>query len=186
MRQVDGVLHDVDLVFQLRLDVDGRVGNQQGARIGRRVHHKNMADAPRGAQPSFGLHGRLHHLVGVQAALHQGLGAATAAHGHTQLGGLALAVGVDDGIGGDIQAYLCGQRLQRDLVADQSRLDEPLNRRFHRASERHVRQRPTDRRGDGRQLLAASQKLEKYVVIGGMADQRVNGNGFSQPCKIAH
>ena len=30
--QVDGVLHDVNLVLELGLDVDGRVGDQQGAR----------------------------------------------------------------------------------------------------------------------------------------------------------
>ena len=35
-------------------------------------------------------------------------------------------------------------------------------------------------------MLAACKKLVKNVVIGGMANQRVNGNGFSQPCKIAH
>ena len=39
---------------------------------------------------------------------------------------------------------------------------------------------------DGRQILAALNELVKDVVVGGMADQRVNGNSFSQRGKIAH
>jgi len=35
VRQIDGVLHNVDLVFELGGDVDSRVGNHQGARVGR-------------------------------------------------------------------------------------------------------------------------------------------------------
>ena len=96
MGQVDGVLHDVNLVFELRLDVDGRVGDQQGARIGRRIHDEDMADAARGAQAGIALHGDLHQLVGVQAALHHGLGIAAAAHGHAQLGGFAFGFGIED------------------------------------------------------------------------------------------
>ena len=36
------------------------------------------------------------------------------------------------------------------------------------------------------QLLAALEELVKDVVVGRMADQRVDGNGFSQRGKIAH
>jgi hypothetical protein len=43
--QVDGVLDDVDLVFKLGSDVDGRVGDEQGARVGRRIHNEDVADA---------------------------------------------------------------------------------------------------------------------------------------------
>ena len=57
---------------------------------------------------------------------------------------------------------------------------------FDGAPQRHVRERPDDGGGDGRQLLAALDELVKDVVVGGMADQRVNGNGFSQRGKIAH
>ena len=35
-------------------------------------------------------------------------------------------------------------------------------------------------------LLAALDELVKDMVVGGMADQRINGNVFSQGCKIAH
>jgi hypothetical protein len=85
--QVDGVLHDVDLVFKLGGDVDGRVGDQQGAGIGRRIHDEDVGDAAGGAQAGVALHGGLHQLVGVQAALHHGLGVAGTAHGHAELSG---------------------------------------------------------------------------------------------------
>ena len=81
MGEVDGVLHDVDLVFELRLDVDGCIGDEQGARVGRRVHDEDVGDAARGAQAGVARHGDLHELVGVEAALHHGLGIAAAAHG---------------------------------------------------------------------------------------------------------
>ena len=96
--QVDGVLHDVDLVFELGRDVDGRVGDEQGARVGRRVHDEHVADAAGGAQAGVAGHGGLHQLVGVQAALHHGLGIAGAAHLHAQLRRLGLGVGLQDRI----------------------------------------------------------------------------------------
>ena len=136
--------------------------------------------------PVSRLHGHLHQLVGVQAALHHGLRTAAAAHSHAQLGGLDLGLGMDDRIRTDIDADLCGQSLHLVLVADQRGQDEALFGGFHSAPERHVGERPADRRGDGRQILAALQKLVKDMVVGGMADQRVNGNGFSQLRKIAH
>src|SRR5476649_2602794 len=43
MRQFDGVAHDVGLVGQAGRDVDGGVGQDEGTRIGRRLHHKAMA-----------------------------------------------------------------------------------------------------------------------------------------------
>ena len=73
------------LVFELGLDVDGGVGDEQGAGVSRRVHDKDVGDAARGAQTGVALHGDLHQLVGVQAALHHGLGVAGAAHGHARV-----------------------------------------------------------------------------------------------------
>ena len=46
--------------------------------------------------------------------------------------------------------------------------------------------RPTDSRGDGRQSFAALKELVEDVVIGRMADQRVNGYGFGNGGKVAH
>jgi hypothetical protein len=132
------------------------------------------------------VHGGLHQLVGVQAALHHGQGIAGAAHGHAQLGGLGFGVGLKNGVGADVQADLCGQRLHGGFVADQRGLDQALDRGFDGAPQGHVGQRPDHRGGDGRQILAALDELVKDVVVGGMADQRVNGNGFSQRGKIAH
>ena len=50
MREIDGVLDDVALVDQRRIDVDGRVGDEERPRIGGRVDREHVADAPRGAQ----------------------------------------------------------------------------------------------------------------------------------------
>ena len=58
-RQVDGVLHDVDLRLQGREDVDRGVGHEQGPLEARDVHHEDVADAAAGPQPS----GRLDHLA---------------------------------------------------------------------------------------------------------------------------
>ena len=78
VREVDRVLHDVDLVLQRRRDVDRGVGDDQRLGVGRHVHDEAVADAPRRAQPGVALDHRAHQLVGVQAALHQRLGLALA------------------------------------------------------------------------------------------------------------
>ena len=139
-----------------------------------------------GAQAGVARMAGLHQFVGVQAALHHGLGIAAAAHGHAQLGGLGLGVGLENGIGADVDADLRGQGFHCGFVADECGLDEALGGGFDGAAQGYVGQRPDDRRGDGRQSLAALDEFVKDVVVGGMADQRVNGNGFSQGGKIAH
>ena len=118
----------------------------------------------------------------MQAALHHRLRLVRAAHGHAQFGGLALGVGLKNRIGADVHANLCGQRLHLGLVADQRGQDEPFNGSLDSALKRHAAERPDHRRGNGRQFLAALQKFVKDVVIGRMADQRVNGNGLGQGC----
>jgi len=67
MGQINGVLHDMDFVFEFGGDVDGGVGDEQGAGVGRRIHNKNVGDAAGGAQPCIAVHGRLHQFIGVQA-----------------------------------------------------------------------------------------------------------------------
>ena len=49
-----------------------------GVRVAGHVHDEAMADPPRRAQAGLALDHRAHQLVGVQAALHQRLGAALA------------------------------------------------------------------------------------------------------------
>ena len=74
------------------------------SRVIRHVHHEAVADAPRGAQARIALDHRGHQLVGVQAALHQGLGLALAHQLHRRRGG-RLAVGrIDDLDAGQIDA----------------------------------------------------------------------------------
>jgi hypothetical protein len=73
VRQVDGVLHDVDLGFEVGRDVDRGVGDEQQARVGRHVHQEDVADAARGAQAGGLVDDFAHQFVGVQRALHQRL-----------------------------------------------------------------------------------------------------------------
>ena len=69
--QVDGVLDDVALVFDIGRDVDGGVGDQQRAGIGRHVHQIDVADPPRGAQAGVARQTACMQFVGVQIAFHQ-------------------------------------------------------------------------------------------------------------------
>ena len=48
--QVNGVLDDVALRIEIGEDVDRRVGDQQGLRIGRHIHDEHVADSPRRPQ----------------------------------------------------------------------------------------------------------------------------------------
>ncbi|MNR64204.1 hypothetical protein D3C85_1867670 [compost metagenome] len=50
MRQIDGVTHDVHFVDQGRRDVDRCIGDDEGARIKRRLHHETVGDPPLGTQ----------------------------------------------------------------------------------------------------------------------------------------
>ena len=70
--QVDGVLHDVDLILKLGGDVDGRIRDQQGTGVGRGVHDENVGDAAGSAKTRVGLHRGFHHLVSMETALHHG------------------------------------------------------------------------------------------------------------------
>ena len=176
----------MDFVFKLGGDVDGRVGDHQGAGIGRRIHDENVGDAAGGTQACIAGHGHLHQLISVQAALHHGQGIAGAAHGHAQFGGFGFGFGMEDGIGADIQAHFGGQRLHGGFVADERGLDEALDCGFNGTLQSNFRQRPDHGGGEGRQIFASLDELVKDVIVGGMADQRVKGNGFSQLGEIAH
>ncbi len=72
MAEVDGVLDDINLGFEIRGDVDGGVGNDQGFRMVGNVHHKAVTYATRRAKSALALDDGGHQLVRVQAALHQG------------------------------------------------------------------------------------------------------------------
>ena len=102
MCQVDGILHDVDLVFELGSDVDCRVGDEQSASIGGRIHDEDVRDAARSAQPGIVLHGGLYQFVGVQTALHHGLRPPGRQICNADFGRLGFCVGVDDGKAADV------------------------------------------------------------------------------------
>ena len=85
VREVDRVAHDVGLVLQRRRDVDRGIGDDEGPRVGRRLHEEAVAHAPPGAQRAR--HHRTHQLVGVQAALHQRLDLALERKLHGARGG---------------------------------------------------------------------------------------------------
>ena len=186
MGQVDRVLHDVNLVFEFGLDVDGGVGDEQGARVGRRIHDEYVGDAARGAQAGVALHGDFHQLVGVQAALHHGLGAAAAAHADADLGGFGFGVRVEDGVRRDVDADLCGQGAHGGFVADERGLDESLGSGFDGAAQGDIGERPADGGGDSRQGFAAVEKLVKDMIVGGVTDQRIDDNCFGKRGEIAH
>src|SRR5262249_6685429 len=48
--EVDRVLHDVTLGIEIGRNIDGCVGDEQGLRVGRHIHHEDVADPPRGPQ----------------------------------------------------------------------------------------------------------------------------------------
>ncbi len=52
--------------------------------------------------------------------------------------------------------------------------------------EGNFRKWPDDCGGDGGEGFAALDELMEDVVVGGMSDERVNGNGFGQSGEIAH
>jgi len=123
--EVDGVLADVDLVFQGGKDVHRRVGDEQRLVVGRYVHDEDVADAPLGAQARRPGHDFGHQLVGVQAALHEQPGLATTNHLDGAGGGGVAVRHVDDGDVGEVDVVFLRDRL--DLVArsDQGRQDQP-------------------------------------------------------------
>ncbi len=137
-------------------------------------------------RPVSRVHGDFHQLVSVQAALHHGLGISAAAHAHADFGGLDFAVGIEDRIRRDVDADFCGESMHLRFIADQRGLDEALDGGFNCSAQRNVREGPADCSGDGRQRFAAIEKLVKDVIVGGMANQGIDDNGFGQGGEIAH
>src|SRR3546814_1545274 len=83
MREVDRVANDVGFVLQGRRYVDGRIGDDEGRRVPRHVHHIGMADPPLGPEAGRGGHNRAHPFVGIQRAYHQQLRIASTSEEHT-------------------------------------------------------------------------------------------------------
>ena len=124
MRQFDGVLDDVYLVFQRRRDVDGGIGNQQWPVIGRHIHQENVADPAIGAQAIGTRDDLTHQLVGVQAAFHQCLGIAGAYQRNCQRCRVMAVRGIDDADAVQVDAEFLGDRADLVFRADEDRLDD--------------------------------------------------------------
>ena len=77
MSEFDGILDDVDLVFECRIDVKSGIGDIERPRIVRSVDNKDMTHASRGPQFFF-MDDRAHEFVSVEAAFHQRLDLAIA------------------------------------------------------------------------------------------------------------
>ena len=69
--QVDGVLHNVDIVFKIGVDIDRGIGDQQSPVIKRSFQNKDMADSASGPQAALFLQDVFHQEIGMQTALHQ-------------------------------------------------------------------------------------------------------------------
>jgi hypothetical protein len=144
MGEVDRILGNVYLVFERRLDVDGRIGDHESAIVERGLHDEDMADAARSAQPSLPLQNELHHGVGVQTALHQRLSVGGAAELGAARCRLFLGIHIDNVFCTNIDA---------DLVGDSANLapgpyifgqDEPGSGGFDSAEQGNVAARPAD------------------------------------------
>ena len=85
MRQIDGVLHNVVLVGERRINVDRGIGNEKRSRIAGRVDGEDVAHPPCGAQAPIMVQDRVHEFVRVKRALHKGFSAARARHGDSCL-----------------------------------------------------------------------------------------------------
>ena len=152
------------LHLQVGRDVDRGVGDDERLVVVRDVHDEAMADAPRGPKAGVALDHRAHQFVGVEAALHQRLGAALA-HQRDRLCGRVLAVlGIDDLESADVEAVLRGDVADPLLRPDQDRLDQFQLRRFDRAFQRHLIARMRDRDLYRRILLRPRDQLVELLV----------------------
>jgi len=125
VRKIDRIAHDVGLVFERGRDVDGRVGHDEGARVGGRLHQVAVADAALGAQARVVRHDCAHELVGVQAALHERLYLVLRHELHGARGGGVAVRHVFDGQVRNVQP--CGVRhgLQARARCHEHGLDQP-------------------------------------------------------------
>ena len=136
VREIDGVLDDVDLVLEGRGNVDRRIGHDQGRLMARHVHDEAMADPARRPQATVAADDSRHELVGVEAALHQRLGLASLDERDSFLGrGMAMGR-VDDAELREV--HLEAVRRRSDFVPgpDEDRIDDPERGGFERSAER--------------------------------------------------
>ena len=136
MAEIDGVLHDIDLVGEGRSDVDSSIGNDERLGMARDIHHEAVTEPPRGTQTAVALHDGAHELVGMKTSLHQRFRPALADQlDGPQRRGVAV-LGLDDRQRGDIEAEFDRRSADAFPRTDQDRSDQPEARRVDSAFQR--------------------------------------------------
>ena len=180
MREIDGVLHDVDLVLERRRDVHRGVGDDQRIEMPGHIHDEAMADPPLGADAGVARDHRGHQLIGVQAALHQRRRLALPHQGHRLGRGIVAVRRLDDRQIGNVDAVPCRHVADAGGRADQDRLDQAQPACLHGAAERHFIARMRHSGDDRRQFLRRVDQTQILVVR--LAGARAEAGSFGCPC----
>ena len=167
LRQIDRVLHDIDLAGEVGGDVDGGVGDDQRVLVAGHIHHEAMADAARRADAGLARDDRAHQLVGMKAALHQGFGLALAHEFDGLVGGVVAVRGGHEGECRDVQIRLGGRGADALGRPDQDRRDQAEPGRFHRAFERD----PVAGVGDGGRHRRQLARRRQQTLVARAADE---------------
>ena len=135
VRQVNGVLHNVNFVHQAGPDVQGSVSHHQGLGVHRHIKTKDMRHAPAGAQTGLG-QDRMQQFVGVQTALHEDFHMPLGRHLSGHVSGSVAVRHVDTLHAAQIQARVQGDLVDLGGRANQHRNDQAVARSVQRAAQR--------------------------------------------------
>ncbi len=135
-REVDGVLGDVHLAFEVGHDVHRRIRHQQQVIEPRHVHHEGVAEPAGRSQPAALLDDVAQQRIGMKVALHQRVDAALVNHLDGARRGGVVTVGRLQRNARDIGADLGGDGGDPVRRADQNRADDAGLGREERAAER--------------------------------------------------
>jgi hypothetical protein len=103
LSEIDRILYDIFLVFERRVDIDGRVRDEKRSpMIKRSFHDEDVTDSTRRAETLL-FQDCVHQNVRVQATFHQRRGTTRAAQLHTLDRSIFLCIHFHDGISLDIE-----------------------------------------------------------------------------------
>src|SRR6266566_1928387 len=111
MREFDCVLDDVSLFLQLRMQVDCRVGDDQGSRTAGSIHDKCVADPPLQAQTGTCGNNRLEELIRWKTSLHKDSASTHTAEKDSSFCCFRIVGHIYNWIGSDVDALFTRQRL---------------------------------------------------------------------------
>ena len=176
MRQVDRVLHDINLVIERRRDVHRGIRDDEGIRMVRHVHDEAMTDAACCSDARLPRHHGSHQFVGVQATLHQRLDTAGCHQFDRLRSGIMAMFRCDELHSADAEAASICDAADAVWRPDQHRFDQPQPRRFHGPLQRHIVARMRNRHLDGAlclrgldQALVLFVRMPRRVVPKGQA-----------------